>query len=224
MAKRRIFISHSHSNKEIIVWLKNLLEKVFADQVDILATSLENDSTVPFGLDWLSWITDNLSQSDVVLVVLTPDSKHRPWVWFEMGHIWQSIGFEKENSDEKIRLIPVTFNLEKPDLEYPFLQLQTKDLAKKEDVKALFGDLVKYLECGLMKNFPKNSYYQEKIQKDKIINNTPDSSYRSKVLKVLTQLAKAKAISDGNLALFEESDVISNDDLLQLRQTFYGKD
>jgi hypothetical protein len=214
--KPLIFISHSHADQEIVKWLSEMLEKVFAGGVEIFATSLE-DKNVPTGLPWLSYIVEQMDKASVILVVLTPQSQNRPWVWFELGNIW------KRYIDQSIRIIPLVSNIQTSSLPYPFLTLQTKELSNKDDVKAAFEDMIKFLDKGLIKNLPRNARYKEATpQKPQV--PAQEQKYRSSLFKALSQLMQSRSLDEANLLAFRDLELIDDEELYKLQKMYYGKD
>src|SRR5258705_10828423 len=45
---------------------------------------------IPTGSDWLREIHQNLTDAASYLLLLTPRSIERPWVWYEAGAAWKS--------------------------------------------------------------------------------------------------------------------------------------
>jgi hypothetical protein len=45
---------------------------------------------IPAGADWLATIKKELELADGYLILLTPASIDRPWIWFETGAAWMS--------------------------------------------------------------------------------------------------------------------------------------
>ena len=79
----RIFISHAKSDERIAIALKNLIELLFHERVDIFVSS--DEKSIPLGKQWFDIITSALNQADSVLILCSPESVKRPWINFELG-------------------------------------------------------------------------------------------------------------------------------------------
>ena len=82
MARTKVFISHIHENAAIAKVLKQFVEKKFRGSVCVFASS---DGDIPPGATWQEFLLTEIRESDLVIVVCTNASVHRPWVNFETG-------------------------------------------------------------------------------------------------------------------------------------------
>ena len=78
-----IFISHAATDEPIANILKAELDRVFANGVYVFASSVPG--VMKPGSDWLNSIKENLDKAKAVVVLVTPTSINRPWIWFEVG-------------------------------------------------------------------------------------------------------------------------------------------
>jgi hypothetical protein len=84
----KIFVSHSHSDRELAGALKEVLDRALELQPrDIRATSLAG-SGLPVGADVSNRLRQDLEESKVVLGVVTGTSLHSAYVLFELGASW----------------------------------------------------------------------------------------------------------------------------------------
>jgi hypothetical protein len=87
---------------------------------------------IPTGDEWLSRIKRALKEADTYLILLTPISIERRWLWFETGAAWMS----------ERRLLPVAAcGLPKEQVPLPLGAHQVLSLHLEGDVKQLFRDL-----------------------------------------------------------------------------------
>jgi hypothetical protein len=63
--------------------VKQEVEKVFANGINVFCTS--SPDAISVGIDWLSDIEQKLGVAQAVIVIITPGSIERPWLWFEIG-------------------------------------------------------------------------------------------------------------------------------------------
>lgn len=76
--KPTLFISHAVSDAEFANAVKQEIEKVFANGVNVFCTS--SPGTIPVGRDWLSDIEEKLSVAQAIIAIITPVSIERPWL------------------------------------------------------------------------------------------------------------------------------------------------
>ena len=84
----RIFISHSHEDATLAGAFANCLEHVFdLESKDILCTSVPKNS-FPNGTKISAAIKEALSEAEVLIGLVTPDSLVSSYVMFELGAAW----------------------------------------------------------------------------------------------------------------------------------------
>ena len=81
-----VFISHTKTDYAIANILNAEIKRVFANDVQVFASSVPG--TVKPGADWLNEVEENLDKAKAVIVLITPISINRPWIWFEIGASW----------------------------------------------------------------------------------------------------------------------------------------
>src|SRR6185436_16798694 len=87
MQTLQIFLSHSTGDRVIAEALKKLLEDLFGKnrvRIDFSSDQEAGGGIAP-GANWLTWITDKITQDDRTYVLLTPSSMRKPWVLWESG-------------------------------------------------------------------------------------------------------------------------------------------
>lgn len=141
-----IFISHATTDNPIVDILKAQIEQIFANGVAVFASSVPG--VIKPGRAWLEEIKNNLEVARAVIVVVTPVSINRPWIWFEVGASWSKM--EMGNK----RIYPVCVpEIDFNDLPAPLNSLQALSLGKAKDVKSLFQELCDEFEFGNLKGF-----------------------------------------------------------------------
>src|SRR5690349_13398968 len=78
----RVFISHFTAEKKIAASFQNFFRDAFPS-VDVFRSS--DAESIPTGEGQYRTIIDALTSSEVMIVLLSPDSVRRPWVPFETG-------------------------------------------------------------------------------------------------------------------------------------------
>lgn len=81
MASCRIFLSYVEADRTYARKLSNLLSQ--RPNLRIFTTE-----TLSAGEDWKSKLKDELSQTDILMVLLSSNSVNSPWVLQELGAAW----------------------------------------------------------------------------------------------------------------------------------------
>ena len=144
--KPTLFISHATSDGEFAEAVKQEIDKVFANGINVFSTS--SPGAIPAGNDWLSDIEDRLNTSQAIIAIVTPVSIERPWLWFEIGATW----LNGRKGDCKIYpLCAQEINLS--ELPEPLSRLQALSLGRATDLKLLFEYLIKQFGFGNIATF-----------------------------------------------------------------------
>jgi hypothetical protein len=100
------------------------------------------------GRDWLKEIRSNLDDATAVIVIVTPVSINRPWVWFEVGASWSRM-----EEGEGVILPLCVPEIDKASLPEPLGRLQAMSLGKANETKAVFQALIDQFDFGVIKGF-----------------------------------------------------------------------
>jgi hypothetical protein len=129
LAVDRLFLSHAADDATLANYLADTLRKG-SPKLNVFVASRVGD--IPTGEEWLAKIRSELKRADAYLVLLTPVSITRKWIWYETGAAWWS---------EK-RLIPVVAaGLKKSDVPLPLGAHQALSLDEPADVAQLARDI-----------------------------------------------------------------------------------
>lgn len=124
-----LFLSHAADDATLANYLADALRKGLPG-LNVFVASRAGD--IPTGEEWLAKIRSELKRADAYLVLLTPASITRKWLWYETGAAWWS---------EK-RLIPVVAaGLAKSDVPMPLGAHQALSLDEPTDVAQLARDI-----------------------------------------------------------------------------------
>jgi hypothetical protein len=144
--KPTLFISHAASDAEFANAVKQEIEKVFANGVNVFCTS--SPGAIPVGRDWLSDIEEKLAIAQAIIAIITPVSIERPWLWFEVGATWS-----KGRAGE-CRIYPLcAAEIELSSLPSPLDRLQALSMGKAADLKLLFEALINQFGFGKISSF-----------------------------------------------------------------------
>jgi len=144
--KPRLFISHASSDGDFANAVKQEVEKIFANGIDVFCTS--SPGAISAGIDWLSEIENHLGDTQAVIVIVTPVSIERPWLWFEIGATWN----KGKNGD--CRIYPLCApEIDLANLPSPLDRLQALSMGRAQDLKMLFEALITQFGFGKIGSF-----------------------------------------------------------------------
>ena len=133
------------------------IDRVFANGVYVFTSSVHG--VIKPGSDWLNSVKENLDKAKAVVVLITPVSINRPWIWFEVGASWSKM------SEGKGRIYPLCApEIEFSGLPEPLSRLQALSLGKAEHIKLFFQTLCEQFGFGNMKGF-KGSAIKSRLPK-----------------------------------------------------------
>jgi DNA-binding MarR family transcriptional regulator len=88
MATTKVFISHSHKNRDAAKALVDLLlSGLSLDDADIRCTSVPGHQ-LPFGKTIAELLKGDINQAPVVIGLISAESQRADWVLFELGAAW----------------------------------------------------------------------------------------------------------------------------------------
>lgn len=144
--KPTLFISHATSDREFAEAVKQEIDKVFANGINIFSTS--SPGAIPAGNDWLNDIENRLNSAQAIIAIVTPVSIERPWLWFEIGATWLN------GRKGDCRIYPLCAQeISLSELPEPLSRLQALSLGRATDLKMLFEELIKQFGFGNISSF-----------------------------------------------------------------------
>lgn len=118
----RLFLSHAADDA---TFANVLTDKLRASKASLKIFVASRPGDISSGEEWLARIGKELQEADAYVVLLTPTSVKRPWIWFESGAAWMT----------GRGLIPVTAGgLVKGDVPLPLGAYQALALESPDDV------------------------------------------------------------------------------------------
>jgi len=78
-----IFISHWSKEEPVALALKKDLESIFPDRLNIFISG--DPTSIHSSDDWLMSILEGIRTCDRMIVLLSPESSKREWIFFELG-------------------------------------------------------------------------------------------------------------------------------------------
>ena len=222
-----LFISHATSDGEFANAVKQEIEKVFANGVNVYSTS--SPGTIRVGTDWLNDIEEKLGVAQAVIAIVTPVSIERPWLWFEIGATWS----KGRSGDSHIYPLCAP-EIDLSDLPSPLDRLYALSMGKVQDLKLLFealivqfgfGKIGSFRASNITKRIPK--YKDVKVQEvdlnEKVFYSGHYTGYSDDELMEVIDTAlfapeEEKKKNKWSLHIYKErEDLIANGKLLQFQ-------
>jgi hypothetical protein len=145
--KKGIFISHIHEEHALGEIVKNWITDAFGG-FHLTAFLSSNHRDMPAGTKWLEKVERELSESGVMISLLSPTSLARPWVNIELGATWIM----------RVPIIPLCHSGQTIEaLPRPFSDFNGVDLARDDAAKRLMGGVADVLEL----QHPKGLHWEE---------------------------------------------------------------
>ena len=136
----KVFISHSHEEKDLALAWQTLLDHISQGAIEIwLSSDTKPTGGLKIGAEWRESIYEKLSNSNYVIAILSPASIDRPWILWECG---VASGTNKERG-----LIPVVYSMPLSDFEGPLSSYQAYSGEDKSKIEEICERLM--VEAGL---------------------------------------------------------------------------
>jgi TIR domain len=155
--KPTVFLSHAETDQPVAQVIHGAIEKVFAGGVEVFASSVPGVLTP--GADWLEKVRANLTKATAVIVIVSPISINRPWVWFEVGASWSKM------TEGEGTILPLCVpEIDKGALPEPLSRLQAMSLGSAAETKEVFRALIEQFGFGKISAF-RHSLIKAKLPK-----------------------------------------------------------
>lgn len=122
MSKPTLFFSHSSKDKDIILSIKNKLDKATGRVMDIFMSS--DGQSIPFGTNWIHKIEEGLQTAKIMFVFVTQNSISSGWIYFEAGYAYS----------KGIQVIPVGIGIDIGSLKAPLNLLQGFNILSEDSL------------------------------------------------------------------------------------------
>jgi hypothetical protein len=143
MNKPRIFISHVSEESDFANKLKEWIDEILLSAVEIFVSS-DKGVSIPLGADWPQKIKESLELADIMLVLISHNSKNRKWIFFETG-----AGYVRG-----IPVIPICIGgISKIDLPVPLNLLQAIKIPDDSEERQLINIIAKIAGLKSPKKF-----------------------------------------------------------------------
>lgn len=127
----KLFLSHAITDKKLAVNLKRLIQDISMGLIEVWQSSAI-DGLKPGDVLW-DEVHDNLSKSDKIITLITPNSITRPWLTYESGYVAGRQGSQ---------VIPLLYSLNKNELPAPLSAYVVYYGHDKNDLEMLLMQLM----------------------------------------------------------------------------------
>lgn len=134
MGKDGVFISHITEESALGTLVKDLVKKAFGNIKVFLSSDYES---IGSGDIWFDTILKALKSSEAIIVLLSKESMHRPWINFEAG-----VG----KGAEALVVPALVRGLMKAEVVTPLSHLQLRDFEDPNDVSGALKDIANNLD------------------------------------------------------------------------------
>jgi len=150
MSTQKIFISHIEEEKAIALALKKWIKNIFVDRFEYYVFS--DPSDIDFGSGgWLQGLQEAVKDTDIMVLLVSPDSKISPWIHFEAGYGWT----------KEIMVVTVCHSMPIDDLSSPLAIFRATNLDHPEFIDVFFEALAKKIGMSQAPVVPKNDFYTD---------------------------------------------------------------
>ncbi len=150
--QHNIFLSHADADKELATTISRLLNKVSLGQITVWYSSDSRpDTGILPGDFWFNTILKSISEATITIVLLTPNSISRPWIYYEGGVAQSSVNCKK--------VMPICIGVSKDSIKPP---MQMYELYQASDYSSLAEFIGKLL-------YLLNVFFDEQLCKPELI-------------------------------------------------------
>ena len=138
--KPLIFVSYASPNENLAKFIGSQIEAVLdKERVDVFV------STIGAGDTWFPTIQTALDRCEALVVLVTPASIDRRWVWFEIGYVWA------KTKDAERHIYPLAIS-HAQEIPHPLSEHQGKFLDSREEIENFFRRLCDQFGFGILGN------------------------------------------------------------------------
>ena len=141
----KLFISHAHEEATLALALRSLLKNTGTNLDAFYSSSPDTNEGITVGR-WRDKIGQELRDADTVIAILTPESRNKPWIYFETAYaLGHSESINVSELSESKYIIPIIYFMDKEHVASPLQDLQIYDGEDEEDLSKLYKVLVNRL-------------------------------------------------------------------------------
>ncbi len=148
MHKPTLFFSHSSTDKELVLSIKNKIEKKTGNSLDIFMSS--DGQSIPFGTNWIHKIEEGLNSAQIMFVFVTENSMSSGWIYFEAGFAYS----------KGIQVIPVGIGVDIGGLKAPLNMLQGFNINSADSLNNFITIINQKFIYSFKSDFTKEDYVE----------------------------------------------------------------
>ncbi len=134
----KLFLSHATSDKPLADALRALILSTFVEPVEVAYSSASvSEGGISAGQDWLEWIRTQVQDSAMAIVVVTPLSKSRPWLMWEVGAL-SGVALARRTN---LPIVPLLFGMRDNEVPDPLVSRQVKSGTTPADIRDLLESI-----------------------------------------------------------------------------------
>lgn len=98
--------------------LDDAVRRLFGNRMSVSYSTSKEAGGIPAGQNWFTWIFNQVQNSSLAIVLLTPASVRKPWVLCEAGAVVDAAITNGKDDSRKVR--PLVFQLDDSSVPFPF--------------------------------------------------------------------------------------------------------
>lgn len=129
----RILISHASKDEQAASLLRELIERCSLRQIEVWFSSDQSpDGGIKLGDSWFINLLHQLSSTDMIVALITPNSIANPWLYYECGYL---------ANKGKASIVPLTLGLPISAMPMPLSAYQSYDLSVSNSISVFLQKL-----------------------------------------------------------------------------------
>lgn len=129
----KILISHASEDEKAASLLKELIERCSLRRIEVWFSSDQSGAGgISLGASWFTNLLTRLSETDMLVALVTPNSISSPWLFFECGFV---------ANKGKASIVPLTLGMPVSELPMPLSAYQGHDLSSSQSVPTFMQKL-----------------------------------------------------------------------------------
>ena len=134
MEEKKIFLSHASSDAPLANIIAKTISKVTLNHLEVwFSSDLQIDGGLKPGDNWYSVIHRKVEDCDILIVLVTPDSIDKPWIYYEAGLA----------QGTKKKAFAICVGIKREDLKSPLRELQSYQLTDKRSYEEFLSKTLK---------------------------------------------------------------------------------
>lgn len=196
MNKPTLFFSHSSKDKELIMPIKEKLDKSTGGVLEIFMSS--DGQSIPFGTNWIHKIEAGLQSAKIMFVFVTENSVSSGWIYFEAGYAYS----------KGIQVIPVGIGIDIGGLKAPLNLLQGFNITAADSLNNFITIINKTFSYKFENSFIEDDF----LRLDGLISRTAENiiDFEDIIKYGECEIYSRYHTEDGNIEQFDTDEYFRN--------------